>query len=785
MLSKKPTYKELEKAKEQIERQNKELIKLNETNLVLQEDSFNIYFNHLPNPMAVYGLDKDGSLIFLKVNVYMTTLIGKTPKDVIGKYFIEIFPSKKNSETHKLLLSIAKAEFQSQKIIEHYEDKNLSMWSEITFFNLGENKVGTVSFDVSKQKRAEIALEKKNKEYKMLFDSMTSYVTTIEMIYDEKGKPVDFYVCEVNQAFLELLGKTKEEVLNQKISLFINIIEEYWLKELANVDKTGEASNFENYGLEFDKYYTVSAWKIRENRIGVIFTDITERRRKEEYTTEVKLKLDKIADEFKGTQKLANIGSWIFNTVTEKAAWSDEMFAICEFEKEKETPKYEEVIKRIDKDDFELYNTSIMKAINFGTPYSIEFKIQTPNGTIKTIKSTSKTSINPEDNAVILQGINQDITKQKLFEKELIQHERLKAIGEMSSSIAHDFNNSLQGMMGNLSLIRLQSDVSSQNLKRLNNIASIITDVASRVNALQQFGDTEHHVREIESINLNTVIEESINQSRSLWKNNAEKAGLQINIITGFNVIPEINFIAGELKSAIYNIIKNSVEAMPKGGTIIIKTGIKPEGVFASFTDTGIGMNEETKLKIFQPFFSTKEFKLGRGLGMSGVYSILKKHKAEITLISSEITKGTTFEIIFPVGYQNKIEEISANTPILKDKKMFRALWVDDDHTIGEIASELVQSLGHTCDYVSSGKNALECLDVKNYGLVFTDIGMPNMNGWELVDKIRHKFGNSIKIVIVTGWDISEETKNKHTVNFILQKPFVMEELTEVFLALQ
>jgi signal transduction histidine kinase/CheY-like chemotaxis protein len=772
--------KELEKATIKIETQNKELQKLNKTDFVLGEDSFSLYFNYLPSPMAVYKLDANGSLIFMKVNIYMTTLLGLNPDDMIGKSFIEIFPKKKNTEAHELLISVAKGKFKSQKFIDLYKDKNLSTWSEVTIFNLGKNKVGAVSFDISKQKNAEVALDKSDHQYKMLFDSMTEMVKTIEVIYDSKNKPIDFYVHEVNQACLNFLGKTKEQVLNKKASSFIDTIEDYWLNEFANVDKTGVPSTFENYGVEFDKYYSVFAWKISKNKVIIIFTDITEKRRIEKYKVEVKLKLDKIASESKGTEKLANIGSWMFNTLTEKAVWSDEMFNIWGFDIEKGTPDYDTIMKQIHRNDFELYSKYVMEAINFSTPYAIEFRIHTQNGEIKTIKAVCEAVTDPINGVISLQGINQDVTKQKLFEKELIQHERLKAIGEMSSSIAHDFNNSLQVMMGNLELVKLQNDISSKSLNRLNSIGSIITDVATRVNALQQFGDTEHDVREAELMNLNIIIDESINQSRSLWKGNAEKAGLQINVITGFNVIPEINFTIGELKSAIYNIIKNSVEAMPKGGNIIIKTGIKPEGVFARFTDTGIGMTEETKLKLFQPFYSTKEVKMGRGLGMSGVYRILKKHKAEITLMSSEIDKGTTFEITFPIGLQGLVKENTKKEPILKDKETFRILWVDDDNTIGEIASEGLQFIGHTCDYVNSGKKALASLNTKNYDFVFTDIGMPNMNGWELADRIRRKFGSNIKIVIVTGWSISEKTKSEHAVNFILQKPFVLEELEGV-----
>jgi PAS domain S-box-containing protein len=772
---------ELEKSSKKIATQNKELQKLNETDFVLGEDSFNIYFNYLPRPTAVYRLDENGSLIFLKVNRYLTTLLGLSTDDIIGKSFLEIFPTKKNTTSHELLISVAKGKFKSQKFIDYYKDKKLSLWSEVTVFNLGEKIVGSVSFDISKRKNAEVALDKSDHQYKKLFDSMSEMVGVIELIYDENDKPIDYYFHDVNQSFINFLDQPKDQIINRRASSVLGKIEDYWLNAFASVHKTGTANSLEHYGVAFDKYYAIKAWEIAHNRIGVAATDITEKKRLEKYKTEVKLKLDKIANESKGTQKLANIGSWMFISTTQKTEFSDEMFAIWGLDSKRGTPDYNTIIKQVHKEDLELFSTSVMEAINLGTSYAIEFRIHTPNGEIKNIKAVCEAVIDPISDVVILQGINQDITKQKLFEKELIQHERLKAIGEMSSSIAHDFNNSLQGMMGNLELVKLQNDISSKNLNHLNNIGSIITDVATRINALQQFGDTEHDVREAELINLNTIINESINQSRSLWKDTAEKAGLQINVITDFNIIPEINFTIGELKSAIYNIIKNSVEAMPKGGNIIIKTGTKPEGVFASFTDSGIGMNEETKLKLFQPFYSTKEVKLGRGLGMSGVYRILKKHRAEITLISSEINKGTTFEIIFPIGLQDVLKEDSKKEPIRKDKEMFRALWVDDDNTIGELACEVLQSIGHTCDYVNSGKKALASLDTINYDFVFTDIGMPHMNGWELADRIRSEFSSNIKIVVVSGWNISEKTKDEHAVNFILQKPFLLDELEEVF----
>ena len=195
-------------------------------------------------------------------------------------------------------------------------------------------------------------------------------------------------------------------------------------------------------------------------------------------------------------------------------------------------------------------------------------------------------------------------------------------------------------------------------------------------------------------------------------------------------------------------------------------------------------MDEEVKLKVFEPFFSTKGFGLGRGLGMSGVYSIVKKCRGNIFVKSSEISKGTTFELDFPVVQDidaiDAIAEIVVN--LKKERKPFDVLWVDDDVVITESISELLGLMGHKYVISNSGAEALEHLDKSTFDVVFTDIGMPDMNGWELIDKIKKKFGKKIKIVVVSGWGVDEESVNQHVIDFVLQKPFTLDKLESLFM---
>lgn len=451
------------------------------------------------------------------------------------------------------------------------------------------------------------------------------------------------------------------------------------------------------------------------------------------------------------------------------------MFQIWGFDPKNGTPSYEpDITGRVHPDDLDLFIDSFKKAVHAGTPYDIEFRVCIPNADHKIVRSIFKPTP-AENEEVIISGTNQDITEQKKFENDQVKYQRLKAIGEMSSSIAHDFNNALQEMMGNLEVIKLQSGLPTKVLQRLNTVGAIITDTAGRVSALQKFGDPRSDENNFRRIDLNTLIQESLKQSRPLWKDEIEKKGRRIKVKTDLQEIPKIYCPEGELKTVVFNLIKNGVEAMPEGGEIIIRTGTRDDLVYATFTDTGAGMDSEAKMKLFQPFFTTKGFNLGRGLGMSGAYSIVKNCKGDIEVTLSELGKGTTIELTFPISRQAEIRV--SKEKVSKADISYRTLWVDDDFIITKSSGKMMESLGHECETVNTGKKAMDYLDKNLCDMVFTDIGMPKMNGWELAEAIRKKFGDKIKIIAVTGWNMKEKVEEQNTIDHFLQKPFTLNDL--------
>lgn len=190
-------------------------------------------------------------------------------------------------------------------------------------------------------------------------------------------------------------------------------------------------------------------------------------------------------------------------------------------------------------------------------------------------------------------------------------------------------------------------------------------------------------------------------------------------------------------------------------------------------------MDEATKSRVFQPFFSTKGFyEAGRGMGMVNAYSIIKEHCGKLEIIKSQPGKGTEIQIVLPVS------DIQEKAEVIEPKNSYvhitaNILWVDDDNLIRDVAAEMLEVLGHSGDIVGSGEEALTKLNENNYDLVVTDIGMPGMNGWELADKIKELYKGEIKVAVLTGWgdQIDDDEKQRHGVSFIIGKPFKIEQI--------
>lgn len=374
-----------------------------------------------------------------------------------------------------------------------------------------------------------------------------------------------------------------------------------------------------------------------------------------------------------------------------------------------------------------------------------------------------------------IEFLNRLIYRQKQAEEALIHTQRLSAVGELASGVAHDFNNSLQVIFGYIELALL-SDSSSEVEEYLKTIKRSASDAASRVRRLHRFSGKSKKKKNYEKVNLNSLVQEVVAQTKPLWKDESERAGINIEVIKNFTEMEIIvDADAGELRSILYNMIKNSVQAMPEGGKLTFETGKIDNSVYVTVTDTGTGMDEETKTRIFQPFFTTKGFEQGKGLGMSTSYAIAREHNGKLYVKDSPHVQGTSIELLLPIS---GISEKKQGNTISKQTSEARILWVDDEKGIRDMGKKLLELLNHSADIAGSGEEALTLIQNNKYDLVITDIGMSNMNGWQLANRIKENYSD-MKVAIVTGWEVnvSREEKEQYGICNVLGKPIDKEQL--------
>ena len=359
-------------------------------------------------------------------------------------------------------------------------------------------------------------------------------------------------------------------------------------------------------------------------------------------------------------------------------------------------------------------------------------------------------------------------------QSSLVESERLRALGQMASGVAHDFNNTLTGIMANAQfLLDAVPDLPLQ--ERLKAVELAAKDGAATVRRIQEFSGTQVS-REQEPIDLNDVVSDTITVTKPIWKDQAERGGVRYSIDARLGEVTAVIGAASELREAISNLILNALDAMPDGGRITLATWQEDDKVCLAVSDTGTGMTEEVRAKVFEPFFTTKG-PANSGLGLSEVFGIMTRHNAELEVDSIE-GHGSTFLV--------KLKASPLMPAVLNDTEpesggRARILLVDDDSGVRDAVSMLLERLGHQVTTAGGGEEALELMSCNTFDLVFTDLGMPRMSGWEVASGVKD-LNPVTPVILVTGWgrEITEQELEDTGVDFLLPKPFEVKEAARV-----
>jgi signal transduction histidine kinase/ActR/RegA family two-component response regulator len=349
----------------------------------------------------------------------------------------------------------------------------------------------------------------------------------------------------------------------------------------------------------------------------------------------------------------------------------------------------------------------------------------------------------------------------------LVQSEKLKALGQMASGVAHDFNNTLAGIIGNTQL--LLAEVKEQPVtERLKAIEMAARDGAVTVKRIQEFSRVKK-TKEFVSVDVNELVQDVIRITSPMWKDQLQKQGKTIELTTRLNDLEAVAGNAAELREVLTNIILNALDAMPNGGMITISTWADDRYGHIAVTDTGLGMAADVQQRIFDPFFTSKG-PGNSGLGLSVAYGIIRRHDGRITVASAE-GEGTTFTIQLPIcGGLVKHQE---DLPEVETTDLAKILLIDDDKTVRDVLSAILTEAGHEVVSADSGGGGIEAFDSGEFEMVFTDLGMPEKSGWDVAAAIKRR-NPAVPVVMITGWgrQLDEEEVREKGVDFLLCKPF-------------
>ncbi|MFH1673785.1 MAG: response regulator [Pseudomonadota bacterium] len=372
------------------------------------------------------------------------------------------------------------------------------------------------------------------------------------------------------------------------------------------------------------------------------------------------------------------------------------------------------------------------------------------------------------------------------LQAQLQQARKMEAIGTLAGGIAHDFNNILMGIQGYASLMLLDIDSSHPHYDRLMSIKKQVQSGARLTSQLLGYARKGRY--EVESISLNKLVEET-----------SETFGRTKKEITIHRELARdlsaIEADRGQIEQVLLNLYVNAADAMPGGGDLILKTtnttrddiksklyNPKPGNyVLLTVTDTGIGMNQETQKRIFDPFFTSKEMSRGTGLGLASAYGIIKGHDGYID-VESEKGRGTTFRIYLPATGKNVRKAVKTPDKTIKDMKgTGTVLLVDDEPVVLEVGKGLLEAMGYRVLTAQDGQEAIEIYREKRDAIdtVILDMVMPNMGGGETYDRLS-EINPDIKVLLSSGYSIDGQATEilERGCNGFIQKPFDVEEMS-------
>ena len=725
------------------------------------------------SPIGVYIFNTD--LVITNTNDYHAETLNATREQIIGTELRKI-----NDQTFIPLHEQAlEGKSGSQEGFYRATCNSTELWLSLSIAPLRNGAgeiIGGMSVveDITERKRAEMALRQSEEDYE-------SVVNTVEGIVWE-ADPKTFSFTFVSKQAERILGYPLQEWTGDK---------DFWLKKIhpddrdwvpkhciiATEEKRDHVLEYRMVAADGRTVWlrdivTVVTVDGKVSGLRGLMVDITDLMKAEDLLKE-------------SAEKYRALVEKVHDLIVESS--SDGKFIYI-------TPNCKEVLgyepedllgrsifQYIHEEDKEAVFKEFIRIITEQTPGKAVFRYSHKNGNWKWFECTGNTyqSADGDIRCVI---VSRDITERKKLEEELFKKQNLESLGVLAGGIAHDFNNLLTSILGNISISKLQIDSEDKLFGRLTEAENASIRAKDLTTQLLTFSRGGAPVKEFVP-SLGDLIRDTANFAVS-----GSKVKCEFDFEEG---LWPAEIDEGQISQVIHNLIINADQAMPKGGKICIRlkntslnssNGLDAdEGNYIkiSIEDSGIGMTEDLKKKIFDPYFTTKQ--RGSGLGLTTVYSIVKNHEGHITA-TSEIGEGTRFDVYIPAAAET-VKDIVA-TPNLQNGDG-RILVMDDDETVRIVAGEMITHLGYEVDYAADGREAVEkYISAMEKGVPFDavmiDLTVPGgMGGKEANIKLL-EIDPDVRTIVSSGYfnDPVMSEYDKYGFRGVITKPYKIDELS-------
>ncbi len=512
---------------------------------------------------------------------------------------------------------------------------------------------------------------------------------------------------------------------------------------------------------------------------------IAERTHELEERKKAEAALRKSEASLREAQRIARLGNWEWNVVSNQLNWSDEVFSIFGFDREHFGATYEFFLEKVHPADREQVERTVSKSLDTGEPYSLEHRIVRLDGETRIVREQAEIFRDQTGQTTRVVGTVQDVTEQKRIEAEFLRAQRMDGIGAIAGGMAHDLNNALAPILMGIQIIR--NKVSEPELHQMLGVMETNTyrsaDMVRQVLTFARGRDGEREVLELGRL---------IREMENILRQTMPKS-----ITIGSLVPSDLWSVLGnatQLHQALLNLCVNARDAMPNGGKLTLAADNVelnaeeakeiPEArpgsyVMLMVSDTGTGIPPEVLPRIFEAFFTTKAPGKGTGLGLSTIVRIVRNHGGFLT-VKSEVGTGTSFEIYLPRAEPvSTARETALTQPVaLKRGRGELILFVDDDRSVREMVAPSLTEQGYRVLTASHGAEALALLrqHERDLRLVIADVAMPVMDGLEMTQKLRARLPD-LPVILMSGtFDASKQALPAGVASFLV-KPFRLEQL--------